>query len=579
MIIDKLKALLQPAKAKEEVPFLDQEALCRLVDTTLRGMGCTPKWAEEEDKSRVADFEFQSGSFVVRVTHDDPVLRLCFPILMTLDKEHIDLVREVCNQVNIGSNGLRAFYSFNSNHKCVNIHFFENLLLDPSRAKHILVRSMREMFSWRNVFIRWIDSVRDSQTDLGAGSPEEAEARRHRLICMIREHEMDFGEGFMSVRENPLRRITLSDWICEAMLFDDFVPSRLEITGEGLSLTMDASEDAQLRRTMADYALSDALISDGKFARRCATLQFVFFQSSDPDERRYLTLSLVAREASPEALFFQVTAVLAPRLATLTLPGDSCKGQPAACSLLMAYDLKDEKQLRDEFHFMWNDAKDKLSHGQMDDLSEEQRVVVRVTSRSLAASLYRGSQLFQSSRFFEAMLLLRNAFILWGATADRLPAKERAQFYELCFMLGYCYDEMGQYSLGYYYLSLLDVSDNMPYVREMVNNLANNNDPRALHYIESLLTDIRRHVEEQTGDKVDIYQAALHPDYRDFACFLITTRITILALRGCYDEAEKELQALGKYPALADLVTKGTHYLRQQRSRDDDPPFSPSADF
>ncbi len=82
------------------------------------------------------------------------------------------------------------------------------------------------------------------------------------------------------------------------------------------------------------------------------------------------------------------------------------------------------------------------------------------------------------------MLLLRNAFVLWRGSVDQLSSKERGQFYEVCFMLGYCYDEMRQYDIGHYYLSLLDGTDNIAHVCEMVNNLANNNDPRVISYIE-----------------------------------------------------------------------------------------------
>ena len=144
--------------------------------------------------------------------------------------------------------------------------------------------------------------------------------------------------------------------------------------------------------------------------------------------------------------------------------------------------------------------------------------MARVTTRSLAGALYRGTQLFQSKRFFEAMFLLRNAFVLWRGSVDQLSSKERDQFYELCFMLGYCYDEMSQYDTGHYYLSLIDGTDNLAHVYEMVNNLANNNDPRVIGYIESLLNDIQRRYEEETGKHVNVYQAAQDSDT---ACLLL----------------------------------------------------------
>lgn len=339
MIIDKLKDLLQPANAAEsekanEAPRLDQKALCQLLETTLASIGCTPTWEDERDQSRVASYEYQGGNFLVRIAKDDTFLRLCYPIFLSVDKELVELVREICNQVNLASIGLRAVYTFDEDHLHVNVHFFDNLYLEPSRAKEMLTQSMKEMFSWRDAFVRWMDTVKEKRKKYGANSPEEIEEQYKRLILMIREHELDKSEDTMSVRESAVHHITLSELVQDAVGIKDFVPSLLSVAGDGLSLVMDASQDAQLRSKMADYVLSDALISDGQFARRCATLQLVFFQPEDPDERRYLTVSLVARETSPEALFFQTTVVLTPRLATSRiLPTVSTTiPRPAPCS-------------------------------------------------------------------------------------------------------------------------------------------------------------------------------------------------------------------------------------------------------
>lgn len=583
MIIDKLKDLLQPANAAEsekanEAPRLDQKALCQLLETTLASIGCTPTWEDERDQSRVASYEYQGGNFLVRIAKDDTFLRLCHPIFLSVDKELVELVREICNQVNLASIGLRAVYTFDEDHLHVNVHFFDNLYLEPSRAKGMLTQSMKEMFSWRDAFVRWMDTVKEKRKKYGANSPEEIEEQYKRLILMIREHELEESEATMSVRENAIHHITLSELVEEAVGIKLFVPSLLSVSGDGLSLVMDASQDAQLRSKMADYVLSDALVSDGQFARRCATIQLVFFQIEDPDERRYLTVSLVARESSPEALFFQTTVVLTPRLATLENPADCVNAHPTACSLLMAYDLKNEKQLRDEFQYMWTDAKDKLVHGQIGKMTEEQRAVARVKTRSLAGALYRGTQFFQSKRFFEAMFLLRNAFVLWRGSVDQLSSKERDQFYEVCFMLGYCYDEMSQYDIGHYYLSLIDGTDNLAHVWEMVNNLANNNDPRVISYIESLLNEIQRRFEEETGKHVNVYQAAQDSEYCEFAGFLLATRVTIYAMRACYKEAALELHEISKYPDLSDHVREVMRRIDRNRSNPEEAPFAPPAD-
>ena len=337
MIIDKLKDLLQPANAAEsekanEAPRLDQKALCQLLETTLASIGCTPTWEDERDQSRVASYEYQGGNFLVRIAKDDTFLRLCYPIFLSVDKELVELVREICNQVNLASIGLRAVYTFDEDHLHVNVHFFDNLYLEPSRAKGMLTQSMKEMFSWRDAFVRWMDTVKEKRKKYGANSPEEIEEQYKRLILMIREHELEESEATMSVRESAVHHITLSELVQDAVGIKDFVPSLLSVAGDGLSLVMDASQDAQLRSKMADYVLSDALVSDGQFARRCATLQLVFFQPEDPDERRYLTVSLVARETSAEALFFRSSSRPASLPSRILPTVSTTIPRPAPCS-------------------------------------------------------------------------------------------------------------------------------------------------------------------------------------------------------------------------------------------------------
>lgn len=394
MIIDKLKDLLQPANAAEsekanEAPRLDQKALCQLLETTLASIGCTPTWEDERDQSRVASYEYQGGNFLVRIAKDDTFLRLCYPIFLSVDKELIELVREICNQVNLASIGLRAVYTFDEDHLHVNVHFFDNLYLEPSRAKGMLTQSMKEMFSWRDAFVRWMDTVKEKRKKYGANSPEEIEEQYKRLILMIREHELDKSEDTMSVRESAVHHITFSELVQDAVGIKSFVPSLLSVAGDGLSLVM---------------------------------------------------------------------------------------------------------------------------------------------------------------------------------------------VYEVCFMLGYCYDEMRQYDIGHYYLSLLDGTDNIAHVCEMVNNLANNNDPRVISYIESLLTEIQRRVEEETGKHVGVYEAAQDSEYCEFAGFLLATRVSIYAMRACYKEAALELHEISKYPDLSDHVREVMRRIDRNRSNPDEAPFAPPAD-
>lgn len=551
MLIDKLKHLL---KSDKEYGVLSQTDNCQLIDNILRGVGCTVNW-EEEEGDKVASFAFQGGNFYITVPKSCAAVRMWFPSFYSAGIDFLNLVREVCNQVNSRSDGLRVVYTYDAKQNTVDLHFLENLLLDEERGKNILVECMKSMFYWRNVFAKWFDEAHKEQNGSTDSTPEEDNFKTRRMQMMLREHQLTYFSAPMEVRESANQRITLGDFASKAMRLGELIPSRMDIAGDGISISIDASEDNTRRKEMSDYALSDALIADGKFARRFATINLVFFKKELPDERRYLTLTLVADKQSEDALYFLATGVLSPLLPTIDHPGEDIGGLPKACSTLMAYDLKNEKQFADEFQFMWNDAKDKIEADKTDDLTDEQRFIASTTNLSVASCLFRGRRLFFDKRYFEATLLLRNAFDLWGKDADRMPAGERRQFFELCFMLGYCYDQLGHYDAGYYYLSLLDTSECSAYLHELINNQALHDDPRVLNHINSLLTDIRRHVEDETGKPMNDYEAAQHPDYHDLACFLLSTRVEVLMKRDRDKEAEKELRELLKIPDLETFAT------------------------
>lgn len=112
----------------------------------------------------------------------------------------------------------------------------------------------------------------------------------------------------------------------------------------------------------------------------------------------------------------------------------------------------------------------------------------------------------------------------------------------------------------------------------MVNNLANNNDPRVIGYIESLLNDIQRRFEEETGKHVNVYQAAQDSELCVFAAFLLATRVTIYSMRACYQKAALELHEISKYPELSDQVREVMRRIDQNRSDPDEAPFAPPTD-
>lgn len=562
MIYDKLKLLMRQAKRFGGTPQMSNR---RILNHALRSMGCKLKWVNEGD-AKVLRFDYQNGHFVIRLAKDTDAVWLCYPTFHSAKMEQLEVVRQVCNQANLNSDRVRLVYNFDTQRNVADIHALAILHLDAKNAKEVLADTMMEMFTWNGLFQKWLEAEVERQKAFGAATSEESFARASRMFAMLREHELLREDVETGMRESTDCRVTLGNWVAHALDLERVIPSRLDVTGAGIDYHVDAEGDKSRREAMAGYLLSDALIADGKFARHFATVCLTFFLPSEPDLRRYLTISLASKGQTDTTLYYQATAVLTPRPLDLEHPVREDERLPRACTATLAYDLSDNKKLAEELRFMCADALDKLRENNLRGLSDEQRFIAGIADQPMAQSLYRGRQLFLDKRYFEALLWLRNAFAGWRSQADSLSDGEVQNFYELCFMLGHCYDELGQYDRAYYYLSLLVHSGQYPYLEELVNNLVCNGDPRALSYIESLLEDVRHDAAEGEQEEIKDDHALMEDSrYQEFFCFLLRRKASVLVDKKQYKEAISELEKMLRHPKTSDFAIKELAYLQRKQ--------------
>lgn len=578
MILDKLKKLRKPAKKQG---FLTQEALCQLLDSTLRSLNCEVEWTDDDD-SRVVHYKYQDGCFFIEVHKSQPAVRLCFPSFFSDSLEELDLVRQACNHINVQTWGTRLVYTSDADHYQVFVHCLNDMILNPDQAKEMLTAAMLDMFVNRTNFYTYLESTKQERDNAIGSTSELDKAQERRLQVMLNEHEVWFGSGVSPLRETSNPRITLALFVAKTFQLEHIIPSRLDIMGDDINQSIDASQNQAVRKQLSDYLLASALVSDGVFARRYVTLRLIFFTADQPYERRYLTLTLVAGDTTKSALYFQVSAILPPLLPSLTHAERSSRGETKSVTMLMAYDLKDEKSVKEEFLYLWKDAKDKLLANQVDQLSKAQRLIVNLTDASLALNVYQGKQLFLSQRYLEALPLLTRGFEMWRETYENMGASDRRRFGALCFMIGYCYDALEQYRQGYYYLSLVDMEDNYDYVREMVSCLVSMNDPRAAGYIDSCINFVCKSVANETGYEVDEYAATQFSAFHDLECSLLVARVGLLIDHHHFKEAEEQLQRMSAIDDLQEHVKVLRAAMMVEKAIDEEQdelptPTSPSA--
>lgn len=215
-----------------------------------------------------------------------------------------------------------------------------------------------------------------------------------------------------------------------------------------------------------------------------------------------------------------------------------------------------------EFKYMWQDAKDKLEKGAVSELSDEQRLIAEVVLPDVAGYLYRGRKLYLAKRYYEAILWLSNAFGLLHSKADAMEADNQQFFYDLCYMLGFCYNQIQQHETAFYYLSFTIHLNRITYTEEYINTLIAMHDVRALNYIEN----IEREMEEEYQNRDD-EEETLDQNIQAFRSFLSRQKAFLFIEKGSWDEAEKLLNVLINDPRSTDFALQELAYLQSLRNK------------
>ena len=131
-----------------------------------------------------------------------------------------------------------------------------------------------------------------------------------------------------------------------------------------------------------------------------------------------------------------------------------------------------------------------------------------------------------------------------------MKPENREQFYELCYLLGFCHHELGAYAKAYYYLDIIFPLRRIAFTEEYINVLVNNGDFRALSIINTLLMSL--------ADSSVQQQSTLH----SFINFLRRRKAYVLIDRQQYAEAKLLLKQLLEEPESSDYALRELAYLQ-----------------
>ena len=547
--MNKIRRLFNPPL---RLSSLDMGENKRIVSKALKALNCVGEWQEEKDAA-IIRFNFQSGHFGIRIINKRPQVELSYLFFAEAEMSDVNIVRHVCNHFNLNSDGPRFSYTLNEETNIIDLHIMTPLLLDEERAEEIVSTAMVDIFAWQNSFVRYLTEVKNDAKNSSTPDLEWAAKEVERDFFLLREQELRHQKKGADWRQNDKEAATLRQWMDKVFGFVDVVFSELIVITDELMTISD-------REAIATYNLSDSLIANGAFVRQKAMLDLVFFLPAHPTTRRRMTFSIQQADGCDDILYYQVVATLLPLPSGIGRPLNSREVQVQSQAVLLAYDLRSTKQLQDEFVYMWKEAKSKMANGEENQLTEEQQMLAKVEHVDAARFVYRSRTLYRQKRYYEAIACLENAYRLMNPNYQRLSKAEKSVFSEVCYMLGFCYNELRQYDRAYYYLSLIIGLNHALYAQGYVNCLINLGDHRALMAIDSILEDLRSSLSEDEDDEIE------HP-LRPFLQFLYRRKSYVLIGLRRLDEAEEILRQMMDDPESADFALDELAYIQQLREK------------
>jgi len=549
-MMNMIRNLFKPSLRLSDLDLSENK---RIVSKALKALNCTGEWRKEGDAALVR-YTFQSGHFGIRIIGNCPQVELSYLFFAEAEMKDINIVRHVCNHFNLNSTGPRFSYSINEETNIIDMHILTPLLLDDDRAKDILSSAMVDMFLWQNSFIRSLTDVKKEAKSSATSDLEWSEKEVARDFFLLREQELRHQKKGAEWRQNDKEAATLKQWMDKVFGLVDVVFSELTVVTDTVTVIND-------RESIASYNLSDTLIADGAFVRQKAMLDLVFFLPAHPTTRRRMTFSIQQADGCEDVLYYQVVATLLPLPSGIGRPLHSKEVQVQSHSVLLAYDLRSTKQLQDEFVYMWKEAKSKIANGEENQLTEEQRLIANVGSIDAARFVYRSRTLYRQKRYYEAISCLENAYRLLNSNIDKKSLEERNLFLEVCYMLGFCYNELQQYDRAYYYLTFVTGVNRTLYAEEYVNCMIYLGDYRSLMTIDGILEDLHNSIVEDEEGEVE---QSVHP----FLQFLYRRKAYVLVELHRFDEAEEMLRQMIDDPESGDFALDELAYIQQLREKD-----------
>lgn len=533
-----------------------QESAIKNFERFLKGNNCTYTVNKDEDVTTIG-FEFQAGHFFASIRKQDDCVEVTYPAIASAPISQIDLVRSKCNERNNSNILFKYTYSIDKEEGEVNVHLsFFNNHVDSETMTHQLKAAFHFQREWQRDFDEAVSISKDYESaDL------ESEIYKHqREMFMLRRlelrHQLDSNAAAIATGTGTLPLWQMLDTVAP-------LPAArlLFMTVNTVNGQQRIEDEQEIRNFNLRNVLVDGEGQQARLTRDYAVLDLHYKQGLD-EKPMMTTIAITAEGEDDHSIYSRVTVTHVPRNASRMNSLSNEGHQPHSISMLIALDRSDEKQRQQEFDYMWTDAQLKARNGEKDSLTDDQLLLGQVRVADTAYNMYWGVQMFNSGRYYEAILYLENVFNSYRSDFFEMGSEGKRLFMEAAYKLGFCYNELGLPKLAFYYLDLMASDGNIRHTMELVNSMANSKDLRLFSYTEGIMDEVKRNFADNEE---------LPENIRDFINFIRRRRGYAYIDFNQLDKAEKIFTQMLDEEENADYAINELAFikkLRQQRGEE-----------
>ena len=527
---------------------------------------CNCKYSTDRFKELyVFSFNYQSGHFYISCKDDRPFIEIVYPSIYKSELAELNLIRRNCNKVNGMWTMVRAFYDINGEKNRITVELRATLLVgkDKKRNAEAVSETFSTLFNYSNDFFLWINSEKDISKKVYAEDIDLYISHNDRFDTIIAEQEIKNQGKRLPFRPNTTRKLTLGQMLDTFLDMDKPDYNRLQVVSDnGKTLTVDNAEEIGNFDILEPFAgkPSDSENKPAEFVTLNVSLNYPE-QKGHPieyEKARKSVITLIMNKVSTDETTAYIRTVLVSTSVRPLSQYHNAHGDNGCKTILVPLDYGDAKKKLAEFNYLLLDAQDKVAEGKASTLSNKQKIILEGKDRETAYCLYWGTAYFEEKLYYAALLLLENAWTTLNADYAHMEKDERDRFYHVCFLIGFCYTELGLYKKAFFYLNALFPLNNFQYTREYVNCLANSKDFRAINIINVLMGQMEL--------AESLSQEETSEMHRSFYNFLKRRKGFVLIDLGKLDEAEDLFIEMLDEPQNIDYALGELAHIRKIRA-------------